>query len=238
MNAVEQRHTAGTVELRAKGANPKMGGYALKYNTLSQNLGGFVERIAPGTFDKSLADQIDVLARFQHDDLFLLGRTSTGSLRLANDAVGLDYEVDMPDTDYARNLAALAERGDVAHSSFAFRTLEDSWSVTDNGFPLRTLQQAVLVDVAPVVTPAYTDTSSGLRSLAAAVNLAEEELTEALRSGQVAGLLKPKAVVIDLGAQTPAERSAETDESGQVDNHPRLAIARRRMSLEGLRRTS
>lgn len=231
---VETRHTAGTVEIRKTTAGmPKIGGYALKYNRMSQNLGGFVEQIAPGAFDRSLNNTgNDVLARFQHDDLYLLGRTSSGTLRLTPDDVGVDYEADLPETDYARNLAALAERGDVRFSSFAFRTLEDDWTVTDDGFPLRTLRQAQLVDVAPVVTPAYMDTSSGLRSLAAVVNLAEEEMAEAIRAGHVVDLLRgSNATVIDLAPNTPAERSAETESTGPGETHPALLVAQRRLVL-------
>ncbi len=58
-------------------------------------------------------------------DEYLLGRTLSQTLRLAVDDTGLEYEVDLPDTQYARDLAALAERGDVQHSSFAFRTIAD-----------------------------------------------------------------------------------------------------------------
>ena len=126
MKDVETRYVTTAVHLR-KGADgsDKLGGYALKYNRLSQNLGGFVERIAPGALAKTLRDGGDVLCRYQHDDLYLLGRTLSGTLRLQSDADGLDYEVDLPATTYARDLAELAGRGDVQHSSFAFRTLAD-----------------------------------------------------------------------------------------------------------------
>ena len=53
----------------------------------------------------------------------------------------------------------------------------DEWSLTDQGYPMRTLQQnGVLVDVAPVNTPAYLDTTAGLRSLATHMNADFEEV--------------------------------------------------------------
>jgi HK97 family phage prohead protease len=237
---VERRYSTGTVEVRANAQTRTIGGYALKYNKLSQNLGGFVERVLPGSVDKSLADGVDVLARFQHEDQFLLGRTSADTLALRSDGTGLEYDVNLPDTSYANDLYALASRGDVKHSSFAFRTMEDEWSLTDQGFPLRSLVAVQLVDVAPVVTPAYMDTTSGIRSLAAKFGLSPDEVAEGLRDNRIATIIKPAPVVIDLGgtkAPDEAERSADSDseDAGQVDNHPALSLARRRSELQSKR---
>lgn len=189
---IEKRYLTETVELRKDEKGSKLGGYALKFNKLSQNLGGFVERIMPGSLNKTLADGGDVLARFQHDDLFLLGRTSAGTLRLWVDEVGLQYEVDLPDTSYARDLEALAARGDVRNSSFAFWVPPngDSWSLTDSGFPLRSVNEMGLADVAPVVNPAYLDTTTGLRHLAEARNLDFDSVRAAAESGSLADLME------------------------------------------------
>jgi Escherichia/Staphylococcus phage prohead protease len=69
-------------------------------------------------------------------------------------------------------------RGDVRRSSFAFRVLPngDDWNVTDQGYPMRTLLQGQLIDVAPVNTPAYVDTTAGLRSFAAKFNAELDEV--------------------------------------------------------------
>lgn len=190
MRETEVRHTSGVVQLRAAEEGNRLGGYALKFNRLSQNLGGFVERIAPGALTKTLRDGGDVLARFQHEDHYLLGRTTSGTLRLALTDEGLDYEVDLPDTDYAHNLAALAARGDVQHSSFAFHTIDDEWGFTEQGFPLRTLLEIQLVDVAPVVQPAYLDTTSGLRSLAESRHLDLDAVRAAAASDGLADVLR------------------------------------------------
>lgn len=189
----ELRYTRHAVTLRAAADGPgKLGGYALKFNRYSQNLGGFVEQVAPGALTKTLRDGGDVLARFQHEDAFILGRTLSGTLRLEVDETGLLYEVDLPDTSYARDLAALAAREDVQHSSFAFRVMPggDEWTLTADGFPLRTVTEMQLVDVAPVVSPAYLDTSSGLRSLAEVRNLDFDAVRAAAASGGLADLLR------------------------------------------------
>ncbi len=162
----ERRYLAQPVEIRA--AQSGLGtlyGYAAKFNTLSQNLGGFVETIATGAFTKTIADSGRVLCRYNHDDAALLGTTDAGTLRVATDDIGLAYEDDLPDTTSGRDVGVLASRGDVRFSSFAFRCIEDEWGVTEQGFPLRTLLAVQLVDVAPVNSPAYLDTSTAKRSL-------------------------------------------------------------------------
>jgi HK97 family phage prohead protease len=209
MTNTERRQTREAVTLRAAGSGgeQRIGGYAAKFNTLSQNLGGFVERIAPGFFNSSRdAAWRGVMARYNHD--LLLGTTAAGSLRLGVDGTGLDYEVDLLDDADSQRVLKLVQRGDVSQSSFAFYVAEDEWSTTDNGFPLRTLVGGTLVDVAPVDQPAYLDTSTGLRSLAEARGIDIAEVEALARANDLAKILSAPPVVIDLGAtdSTPAER--------------------------------
>lgn len=173
MSEIEVRITPETVACRLFGETEEerarsartIGGYAAVFNRLSQNLGGFVERLDPGFFAKSAADGFPgVMARYNHDDNQLLGTTAAGTLRLTVDGTGLDYVVDVPRT--REDVLELVQRGDVQKSSFAFITFEDDWGVTDQGFPLRTLLSGRLVDVAPVNSPAYMDTSVGTRNIA------------------------------------------------------------------------
>jgi uncharacterized protein len=179
---LEVRCAAHAVELRAsdKGIG-QLTGYAAVFNRHSQNLGGFVEQVDPAAFTKSLADAVPVMARGNHDDAYLLGTTWAGTLTLEVDGTGLRYTVDLPDTNAGRDFKVLAERGDIKWSSFAFRTIEDEWSQTDQGFPLRTLRAVQLVDVAPVNSPAYLDTSVAARSLAERAAETEVEQVEEQR---------------------------------------------------------
>lgn len=170
MTDAERRFTSVLVEARA-GADNKMtiGGYAAKFDRLSQNLGGFVERIEPTFFNKSRGDGWPgVVARYNHDDNQLLGTTRAGTLRLSIDEVGLDYGVDLPQA--RADVFELVQRGDVGQSSFAMVVFEDEWSMTDQNFPLRSLISGSLRDVAPVNSPAYLDTSVGTRNLDVAFN--------------------------------------------------------------------
>jgi HK97 family phage prohead protease len=177
-NEIERRYTPGNVEVvRATNDKKSIGGYAAKFDKQSRNLGGFVETIRSVAFAKSRGDGWpDVLARYNHDNNMLLGTTAAGTLRLSVDGVGLFYEVDPP---LARaDILELVSRGDVAKSSFAFRVMPegDEWGLNDLDIPLRTLTNVQLVDVAPVNSPAYLDTSAGLRSLATHVDADLEEV--------------------------------------------------------------
>lgn len=164
-DAIERRSTAIVVEVRASSEGRTIGGYAAKFERMSQNLGGFVEKIDRGFFNKSRGDGWPgVLARYNHDDNMLLGTSAAGTLRLDIDDVGLLYDVDLPNA--RGDVLELVSRGDVRQSSFAFGLFEDDWGMTEDGFPLRTLVKGRLYDVAPVNVPAYEDTTAAMRSLA------------------------------------------------------------------------
>ncbi|WP_402465780.1 HK97 family phage prohead protease [Isoptericola aurantiacus] len=198
----------GPVELREGGSGiGQLTGYAAVFNRHSQNLGGFVEMVDPGAFTKSLADQVPVMVRGNHDDAHLLGTTWAGTLKLEVDGTGLRYTVDLPDTSSGRDWKALAARGDVKWSSFAFRTIDDEWSATEQGFPLRTLRAVQLVDVAPVNSPAYLDTTVAVRSFEAHQEADKtpegEPLGQDAKDGQRAThpALDVRAMLLELDAQ-------------------------------------
>lgn len=154
------------IEQRAEGdARPPMiVGYAAVFDSLSENLGGFREKIAPGAFDAVLGD--DVRCALNHDPSLLLGRSTSGTLRVSLDSIGLRYECDPPDTQVARDLMVSMERGDIDQSSFRFMVDEDSWDEDEDGRVVRTIKKFKrLIDVAPVTYPAYPDTSVAQRSL-------------------------------------------------------------------------
>lgn len=135
-------------------------GYAAVYNSDSEWMGGFYEQIASGAFD-SVMDN-DTRAYFNHDENLLLGRVSSGTLRIAADARGLYYEVDLPNTSYANDLVELMKRGDVNQSSFAFLIERDRWEERD-GKTYRIIEKVSrLLDVSPVSQPAYPDATSEL----------------------------------------------------------------------------
>lgn len=134
-------------------------GYAAIYDSDSQDLGGFVERIAPGAFKEVLETNPDVFGRYNHDRL--LGRTSSGTVRLFHDERGLRYEIDPKPADI--DLIQSLERKDVRGSSFAFRTSgsKEKWYKDDKGRMVREIRGFdFLGDVGPVDEPAYRATEA------------------------------------------------------------------------------
>jgi len=143
----------------------KIEGYTALFGKWSRDLGGFKEKIHRNAFDDAIKDG-DVRALKNHDSNYLLGRTSSGTLRLKTDSTGLRFEVDMPDTTIGRDTLEEIRRGDLDGCSFAFTVTEDDWKYNEDGTVERTiLKVGELYDVGPVTYPAYPDTSVAARSL-------------------------------------------------------------------------
>lgn len=159
------------LEIRSDGDGQWIGGYASVFMPReSRNLGGFVERVAPDAFSESRAGGWQgVVCRFNHNSDLVLGTAEAGTLRLRPDSIGLDYEVLPPES--RADVRELVVRKDIRYSSFAFRCRPggDEWGVTDQNFPMRTLHDIELIDVAPVLTPAYPDATAAVRATAPAL---------------------------------------------------------------------
>lgn len=141
---------------------PRIDGYAARFDVLSEDLGGWRERIAPGAFQKAIPRD-DVRALQNHDENRVLGRNTSGTLRLREDASGLVNEISPPDTSYFRDLRESMRRKDVTQQSFGFRARGYSWAKED-GLLVRTVRDLELVDVSIVTFPAYTQTSASVRA--------------------------------------------------------------------------
>ena len=142
---------------------PKIVGYAAVYNSLSQDLGGFKEKITRGAFAESLRNNDEVHALFNHSDDKILGRRGAGTLKLWEDDHGLRVEITPPNTSDGRDVVELLRRGDLVSMSFGFYNTKDSWETRD-GEDIRTIESARLFDVSVVTNPAYQATSVGVRS--------------------------------------------------------------------------
>lgn len=122
-----------------------------------------VERIGRTSFDRALREKDDVRALFNHDVNQIMGRSSSGTLRLSVDDIGLRYEFDLPDSPNGQNLLQSLERKDVTGSSFSFDLLKTQYSEENDYFVRETLDVR-LYDVGPVTFPAYTAATAGLRA--------------------------------------------------------------------------
>jgi len=149
-----------TREMGDKGETVKIRGHAAVFNKLSEDLGGFREKIDPGAFAKTIKSA-DVRALFNHESNYVLGRTKAGTLALEEDERGLYIEIDPPDTQWARDLQVSIRRKDIDQMSFGFLVRKEAW---DKENSVRTLIEVDLIDVSPVTFPAYPQTDVKVRS--------------------------------------------------------------------------
>jgi len=153
-------------EIRAaKDEKPQIEGYAAVFNT-ETDLGYVRESIAPGAFKRAIAEKQDVRCLFNHEPDHVLGRTKSGTLALDEDAKGLHFLCDLPDTQMGKDVREMIKRGDVDQCSFGF-IVRDEEITYDDDFAKRVIKDADLFDVSPVTFPAYPTTSVEARSNAA-----------------------------------------------------------------------
>ncbi|MBZ5203204.1 HK97 family phage prohead protease [Planomicrobium chinense] len=178
MSEIEKRYL-DSVEVRAADDTEKriVSGYALRFNTWSNNLGGFIETIDPAALDD--ADMTDVRALYEHSPQMILGRTKAGTLKLEKDEVGLRFECELPDTTYARDLYENIRNGNISQCSFGFKLEKGGDSLrfdSQDKLYRRTLKKIKSIfDVSIVAYPAYSDTdvAPALRSIQQTEELAD-----------------------------------------------------------------
>lgn len=146
-------------DVRASGR--KLTGYVARFDSEAR-IGTFTEVIRRGAFRASLDSGVDILALADHNPQAVLGRTRTGTLELREDAEGLAFMLTLPDTQAGRDIAALAERGDLGGCSFGFTVNGDGERWEGDRRELRSVQ---LHEVSIVQSwPAYPDTTVALRN--------------------------------------------------------------------------
>jgi HK97 family phage prohead protease len=160
---MEKRYFSEIRIVEADG-KPVISGYAAVFDKLSEDMGGWREKIAKGAFTKTLASDDDIRALIDHDSSLILGRKKANTLSLREDDKGLFVEIVPPDTTVGRDILVSIRRGDITGMSFGFNTISDSWNM-ENGVNIRTLTETKLFDVSPVTYPAYPDTSVAVRSM-------------------------------------------------------------------------
>lgn len=90
----------------ADGKPGTLSGYAIVWNALSTDRGGYVVRLRPG----SARPAATTFALYNHEYADPLGRLENGTLRIFNDDTGVRVEIDLPDTQAGRDVATLVPR--------------------------------------------------------------------------------------------------------------------------------
>jgi hypothetical protein len=154
------------VQLRARIDGDTLHGHAAVFGQMARVPEGW-ESLKPSAFNEVLArTDCDVRALRDHDPKMLLGRQSSGTLRLDVDDEGLAFDVDLPDTSYAHDLRVLVDRGDLTGGSFGFIPGRHEDTKAPDGRKHRShTSLSRLVDVSSVTFPAYDGAAVALRSV-------------------------------------------------------------------------
>jgi HK97 family phage prohead protease len=201
-------HRVGTLRNDGQGDEMALVATACSYGVMSGNLGGFREIIAPSAFTRSLANNADVRCLLNHNSDKILGRTKSGTLKVWSDSIGLHYRCQLDRNQQAhKDLWSAIRRGDISSCSFAFTIPDggDSWEETDgrdNIYAIRTVRDCDLLDVSPVVYPAYD--AAGATSVAAR------------QAGAVSDAVR-RARCEEIGRQIRAERMAQAGRDAAED---------------------
>ena len=144
-------------------------GYAIVFNELSEDLGGFREMILPEAVNQELINNSDIYYLYNHNnDSTPLARCNhgQGSLELTIDDKGLKYRFNCLNTEFYQ----LVQRGDLSKSSFAFSLPKDGsgevWNKSQEYNYVRKITKIEqLYDCSAVLVPAYSATELYARNL-------------------------------------------------------------------------
>lgn len=144
-------------------------GYAIVFNELSEDLGGFREMILPEAVTQELIDKSDIYYLFNHNnDSTPLARCNhgSGSLELTIDNKGLKYRFNCINSEFYQ----LVQRGDLDKSSFAFSLPNDGsgeiWEKSSEyNYVRKIVKIEQLYDCSAVLIPAYSQTELYARNL-------------------------------------------------------------------------
>lgn len=169
-NKPEQRFVdiLANVEARAEGESSArvIAGYGAIFNSWSNPIWWFKEQVAPGAFEG--ADFSRCIACFNHDVNTVMARYSAGTLKLSVDEKGLYFEFEVPNTTIGNDLYENIRLGNISQCSFKFIVEEDEWKYAlddSEQFDERIITKiSQVLDVSPVVYPAYEETSLEARS--------------------------------------------------------------------------
>jgi HK97 family phage prohead protease len=204
----EVRVNSTEIEVRSEGDGMTFSGYASVFDSPSEDLGGFIEYVAPGAFKRSLQARNEIKLLWNHDTSEPLASVRGGSLQLVEDSRGLKVTAKLPNTTRGRDVAELLRSKVIDSMSFGFNVIKDSWS---NNGSVRTLESVRLSEVSVVTFPAYTATTATVRSLQPTIDA--DELANALLKLESGEDLDEKAanLITDVVGKLRQQPEAEVE---------------------------
>jgi HK97 family phage prohead protease len=180
-----------------------------EWTTIDSWEGRFRERIAPGAFKKTLQENGSrVRLQFDHGQHPLIGSLPIGAIRkLKEDSRGLFVEARLADNWLVQPVREAIENESIDGMSFRFSVVAERWDEPDGKLPERTITEVRLMELGPVVWPAYEGTDVGVRSLELARSLmAADDNTR-----------REIATILLRGADPDPEAAEGTSDDTQID---------------------
>jgi uncharacterized protein len=206
----EIRVNTTDIEVRAEGDGMTFTGYAAVFNSPSEDLGGFIEYVAPGAFKRSLQSRNEIKLLWNHDSGEPLASVRGGSMQLVEDERGLKVTATLPQTSRGRDVAELLRTKVIDSMSFGFNVIKDTWSRDGQ---TRTLESVRLFEVSVVSFPAYGATTATVRS---APSINPDELADALLKLESGEELDTKSA--DLISDVVNKLKAQPEVEEVIDN--------------------
>jgi len=187
-------------------------GYGAVFNQatrIDSHEGRFDEVIDRGAFNKTLSERTPVL-QFDHGRDPATGSVPIGSIEdIRSDDHGLFVRARLHDNARVEPIRQAIASGAVDGMSFRFQVMRDDWDESRDT-PMRTLREVSLLEVGPVVFPAYAGASVGVRSILA--TLPEDERAALIEEIRQAILLD----VVDVDAAVLGTSTDDTDADDPV----------------------
>jgi len=200
-------------------------GYAAVFNaetTIDSWEGQFREQIAPGAFKRSIGMKVPVL-QFDHGQHPLIGSLPIGVIRsVAEDSHGLRVRARLSDNWLVEPVRDAIRDGAVTGMSFRFRVVSERWDQPKGDLPLRTITELDCLECGPVVWPAYSQTSVGVRSRSALDALTDPEVRAEIARILASGTDLRSLAVTDAPAESHAT-VVEASPPGHAENTTRTS---------------
>ena len=142
----------------------EVSGYVNAVDRYSKELyserGKFIEKVQPNVFQRALEKATNVDMLLNHDVRHKLASTTSQTLELREDNIGLYARAIIHDKEVIEE----AKQGNLKGWSFGFRTLADTWE-EEKPIAKRTLEDIELIEVSLLtIEPAYIATSVQVRA--------------------------------------------------------------------------
>lgn len=188
-------------------------GYAAVFDTptrIDSWEGRFDEQLSRGAFAKTLTERTPVL-QFDHGRDVATGSVPIGSIEeLREDTRGLFVRARLHDNARVEPIRQAIASGAIDGMSFRFRVTREEWDESGE-VPMRTIREVDLMELGPVVFPAYEATTVGVRSLLADLDDDDQKRLVAALAREIAPVLSDAA---PTGTSDPTPDAAPQGTSG------------------------